>query len=476
MNIKQHLPSWLGGASSNAIEKSASLIHAHHSGMFHGNDSIDQLRCELLNIATRGISDLFSYKAYDTAAPLATAVDLVAESLADINPIIYDKQINEYDGDQEVLGFLNSPGIGQDWRTFALDATVSYLLTRNSFINLLGPIERPPIIMTPLKPFWVTHELDNDDGYIKTFRVSKASSGKQLDFERDDLKSWRFLGGDMNELIHIRGQSDDDNALGRSPIMALLLTILQNVAGSQHNASLLNNGARPSGAFMVEGALSDAQFARVTDQIKEEKTGPNNAGTPLLLEGGGKWQEMSLTNKDMDFISLLVFGKEDVFNRYKVPLGLVTPKAMTLDNYRTSVVSLFDLAVLPTMRVILDGLSRRILPRFKLDPERYVLTFDPSSVNAAMIKTAEKVKLMSDINSFTTNELRSEFGFGPIEGGDVVLAPSMNVPIGSDRFTENQPSSESEDDREDARKQFIDLATKGGMKKEYAEELWRHAR
>lgn len=475
MTLKEHLPTWLGGAVKE--QKSALAMNVHHSGMFHGNDSINQLRCELHSIATRGISDLFSYKAYDTAAPLATSVDLIAESLADINPIIYDKQLNEYDTDQDILKFVNNPGFGQDWRTFALDATVSYLLTRNSFINMLGPVERPPIAMTPFKPFWVMHELDETDGYIKTFHVSKSSSGRQLDFERDDLKSWRFMDqSQLNELVHIRGQSDDDNALGRSPIMALLLTILQNVAGSQHNASLLNNGARPSGAFIADGVLSDTQFARINDQIKEEKTGPNNAGTPLLLEGGGKWEEMSITNKDMDFISLLVFGKEDVFNRYKIPLGLVSPKAMTLDNYRTSVVSLFDLAVLPTMRVILDGLSRRLLPRFKLDPERYVLTFDPSSVNAAMIKTGEKVKLMSDINSFTTNELRSEFGFEPIEGGDVVLAPSSDIPIGSDQFTENQPNPESVDDREDAQKEFIDLATKGGMTKEYAEELWSHAR
>lgn len=476
MNFKNYLPSW--GGKKQAVQKSASIFPTHHGGIFHGNESINQLRCELRGIASHGISDLFSYKAYDTAAPLATAVDLIAESLADINPIIYDKQLNEYDTDQDILKFINLPGFGQDWRTFALDAAVSYLLTRNIFINLLGPIDRPPIAMTPFKPFWVHHEIDDTDGYIKTFHANKLSSGKQLDFERDDLKSWRFFDEkEMNELIHIRGQSDDDNALGRSPIGALLLTILHNVAGSQHNASLLNNGARPSGALVTEQALGDEQFARFKDEINETYSGANNAGRPLVLDGGVNWKEMSVTNKDMDFISLLTLGKEDVFNRYKIPLGLVTPKAMTLDNYRTSVVSLFDLAVLPTIRVIFDGLSRILLPRFKLDTERHVLTFDPSSVNAAIIKTGEKVKLMSDVNSFTTNELRSEFGFEPLEGGDVVLAPASNIPIASDQFTENQPTPESADDREDARKeQFVDLATKGGMTKEYAEDLWQHAR
>lgn len=475
MQLKDLLPVW-AKKPQQVIEKSSSIINAQNFGIFDGNDSINQLRCELLNIAARGVSDNFSYRSYDTSAPLATAVDLIAESLADINPIIYDKQLNKYDTDQDILRFLESPGLGQDWRTFALDAAVSYLLTRNSYTNLLGPVNREPLAMTPLKPFWVSHELDERDGYIKTFRVSKTSSGRQLDFDRDDLKSWRFFDEkEMNELIHIRGQSDDDNALGRSPIMALLLTILHNVSGSQHNAALLSNGARPSGALSFKENLGDEQYARFKDEVNESYSGANNAGRPMVLDGGVEWKEMSMNNKDMDFMALLNFGKEDVFNRYKVPLGLVSPKAMTLDNYRTSVVSFYDLAVIPTLTIILNGLSRILLPRFKLDPDRYTLTHDPSSVSAAMIKTGERVKLMQEINAFTTNELRSEFGFEPLEGGDVVRAPASSVPIASDVFTDNQPDPESADDREDARKQFVGFATKGGMTKEYAEELWQRS-
>ena len=107
-----------------------------------------------------------------------------------------------------------------------------------------------------------------------------------------------------------------------------------------------------------------------------------------------------------------------------------------------------------------------------MDQARFRLTFDPLSIPAALIKTAERVKLMSEIHAFTDNELRTEFGKEPYEGGDVVFKPNTQVPVGTDTRTDDQPTPESADDRDDAQKTFNGLAVKAGLSQTRADELW----
>ena len=62
----------------------------------------------------------------------------------------------------------------------------------------------------------------------------------------------------------------------------------------------------PSGALVYDpgdgAALSGEQFARLRAEMEAAFQGAGNAGRPMLLEGGLKWQPLSLTPADMDFV------------------------------------------------------------------------------------------------------------------------------------------------------------------------------
>ena len=72
---------------------------------------------------------------------------------------------------------------------------------------------------------------------------------------------------------------------------------------------MLKNGARPSGAMVYEPkdgtapVLTDEQFARIKTEISEQYSGARNAGRPLILDGNLRWQEISLSPRDMDWLS-----------------------------------------------------------------------------------------------------------------------------------------------------------------------------
>ena len=67
--------------------------------------------------------------------------------------------------------------------------------------------------------------------------------------------------------------------------------------GGTRRCSTMRRGRR--GALSYEPAdgsvLSAEQFKRLKDELAAEFSGSGNAGRPLLLEGGLKWQALSLT-------------------------------------------------------------------------------------------------------------------------------------------------------------------------------------
>ena len=78
----------------------------------------------------------------------------------------------------------------------------------------------------------------------------------------------------------------------------------------------------------------------------------------MLLEGGLKWQAMSMTPADMDFVALKEGAAREIALAFGVPpmlLGL--PGDNSYANYREANRALWRLTILPLAGKILDGLS-----------------------------------------------------------------------------------------------------------------------
>jgi HK97 family phage portal protein len=131
---------------------------------------------------------------------------------------------------------------------------------------------------------------------------------------------------------------------------------------SRWNKALLDNAARPSGALTYEAedgvTLSAAQFERLKAELESEFSGATNAGRPLLLEGGLKWQAISLSPADMDFVALKEGAARDIALAFGVPPVLVgLPGDATYANAREAGRALYRQTILPMAARILGGLS-----------------------------------------------------------------------------------------------------------------------
>jgi HK97 family phage portal protein len=133
-------------------------------------------------------------------------------------------------------------------------------------------------------------------------------------------------------------------------------------AAAEWNRMLLDNSARPSGALVFDagdaGGLTGEQFDRLKAELTGAFSGRANAGRPLLLEGGLRWQAMALSPADMDFATLKAAAARDIALAFGVPpmlLGL--PGDSTYANYREANRALWRLTLLPLAAKLLAALG-----------------------------------------------------------------------------------------------------------------------
>lgn len=168
-------------------------------------------------------------------------------------------------------------------------------------------------------------------------------------------------------LIHVRTFHPTDDHYGLGCLGAASGAVAIHNAATRWNKALLDNAARPSGALVHDGqdgiALTPDQFDRLKEELEAQFQGAANAGRPMLLEGGLRWQAMSMTPADMDFVGLKAAAAREIALAFGVPpmlLGL--PGDSTYANYREANRSLWRLTILPLAGKILGTIGQGLAP------------------------------------------------------------------------------------------------------------------
>jgi HK97 family phage portal protein len=140
-----------------------------------------------------------------------------------------------------------------------------------------------------------------------------------------------------SDVRHLRAFNPLNDWYGLSPVEAGAYGIDQHNEAMTWMQSLLQNSARPSGALVTKDGqeLSDENFNRLKTQIEEQYSGAQNAGRPMLLEGGLDWKSMGLSPSDMAILETKYSAARDVSLAFGVPPQLIgIPGDNTYSNYQ----------------------------------------------------------------------------------------------------------------------------------------------
>lgn len=284
-------------------------------------------------------------EAYLGNAVAQRAVRLVAEGVAEA-PLL---------ASEPAIAALASARSGGQ----SLLATVAtqLLLHGNAYIQVLRDPEGGAAELYALRPERVTVETDAG-GWPAAYRYRVGERVVRLGAD-----------GPRPEVIAIRSSHPLDDHYGAGCLGAAGAAVAVHNAASRWHQALLDNAARPSGALVYDpgdgSALSADQYARLKEEMAAF-SGAGAAGRPMLLEGGLKWQAMSLSPHDLDFAGTKAAAAREIALAFGVPpmlLGL--PGDSTHANYREANRALWRLTVLPLAGAILGSIAQGLLGWFE---------------------------------------------------------------------------------------------------------------
>lgn len=261
------------------------------------------------------------------------------------------------------------------------------LLHGNGYVQIIKDGSGTPVELFALRPERVK-VIPGHDGWPAAYEYRVGT--KTLEIAIEDADGWP-------NLIHIKAMHPANDHYGAGALAAAGQAIAIHNAASAWNRSLLENAARPSGALIYEAAdgssLTTDQFDRLRAELASAFAGQGNAGRPMLLDGGLKWQSMALSPADMDFAELKCAAARDIALAFGVPpmlLGL--PGDNTYANYREANKALWRLTLLPLACKLLAALQEGLAPWF---PDAR-LAIDLDSVTAL---SEDRERLWSQISA-----------------------------------------------------------------------------
>jgi HK97 family phage portal protein len=137
--------------------------------------------------------------------------------------------------------------------------------------------------------------------------------------------------------------------------------------------------------------------------------GALNAGRPMLLEGGLKWQSLSMSPAEMDFVALKASAAREIALAFGVPpmlLGL--PGDNTYANYREANKALWRQTILPLMSKILGGIAQGLRPAMP----GLELAVDLDRVPELADERTAMWERVSGADFLSTDEKRAMLGMG----------------------------------------------------------------
>jgi HK97 family phage portal protein len=331
-----------------------------------------------------------------------------------------------YKGESELdehplLDLIEKPNPLQGKTEFFADFYESFFATGNGFMESVGPNVGPPIELYVQKP-QLMKILAGPLAIPMAYRLEVGSEKK--DWPCDPITG-------ESDIWHLKTWHPFDHWYGMSPMEAAAYAIDQHNSAGAWNQSLLQNAARPSGALVLTGKdgpanLTDEQFTRLKQQLKEQQTDADAKGAPLLLDGGMDWKEMSMSPKDMDFLEGKLGSAREICAVYGLsPMLVGIPGEATFANFESAKLAFWEDSQLPFLDVVRDALNRWLVPRFGEDLR---LDYDEDSISALAPRRKEKFEMLVKADFLSINEKREALGYEPTEGGDDVMVPSTSLP------------------------------------------------
>lgn len=366
----------------------------------------------------------FANEGYKKNAIAFKCIEIVATSCSAVPYILfsgYGKKRKEID-EHPILDLLRRPN-GMMTRTTFGRYRIGYLLiSGNSYVAGVGPKPNaPPTELWPIRPDRVT-VIPGTRGMPAGFALKV--NDKETVFPVDALG--------RSAINHWKTFNPTSDWYGMSPLEAAAKSVDVLNAGASWNLALRQNSCKPSGAFIVEAELDDVQRERLKRDLTSEYSGAQNAGRPMVLGNGLKWEGMSFSPKEMDFLASDVVQERHVALVFGVPGQLIGLEgSQTQANWEQANLHFHENIVLPMKAAECEELNQWLVPAY--GDAKLNLWYDEDAIPALEPKREKQWQRAEKASWLTVNEKRELTGYGRYESGkdaaDRLVVNASLVPL-----------------------------------------------
>ena len=203
------------------------------------------------------------------------------------------------------------------------------------------------------------------------------------------------------------------------------------LATEQHGAKLFGNAARPGGVLEVPSVLGDQAYERLKSSWNDAHSGLTNAWKTAILEEGTKWQALSMSSEDSQFLQTRQYQVLDIARFFRVPPHkLQDLSRSTYSNIEHQSLEYVTDTLMPWLERWEAALERHLLT--PVEREFYEIEFDVSRLLRGDIKSRYDAYARGrNWGWLNVNEIRRMEGLNPVDGGNTYLQPLNMIPAGA---------------------------------------------
>jgi HK97 family phage portal protein len=333
------------------------------------------------------------------------------------------------------LQLLRKPNAWQTRFEFIEMLQAALVLRGNGYAVIVRDARGTPTMLVPIHPDRVTL-YEAPDGEIFYFVTRQGLH------EMAVLKDLPIMIH-SDDILHVRWLSNWNSLLGVSRIGLMREAIGLAMAQEQHAGNFARQAARPSGVLQTDRKLSKEVIDRLLDAWKKDQGGIQNSGKTRVLEEGLKWQALTMSMVDAEFMDQRRFSVEDIARGFRVPLYKI---GVPSEGQGTALVQQDQEYLNNVVLGYCGRWTQKLEATFAIDGDLF-LEFDTSHFLKADIGTRFTAYRQAIGGPFMTpNEARRAEGLPDDPQGDRVLQAVNMMPLGDPLPSANAPKSGSGSD------------------------------
>lgn len=256
---------------------------------------------------------------------------------------------------------------------------------------------------------------------------------------------------DAEDMEHLKGHSTD-GIRGIGVLTRAAMTLQTSEAAERYERSIYLNGGRPSGVLTTETDLSNRSVpiknaeGIVTgsipgkDHIRAEweklHRGPDNAMRLAVLDNGLKYQPISMSGSDLQFVENKDVRVADLCRFFGVPLHLVYAGKQSYASNEQNGIEYVNYTLLADVRQWEQEMSwKHLFPGERAKGERIkreLKTFLQGDTTAQ----ANWLRTMRELGAYNADEVRALDDRPKIPGGDAYTVGPNYMPLMTDKRLE----------------------------------------